>query len=106
MRAPLEALKMMQGIFSAMAVSIVRVIFSPTAAPIANSGAKPAGHVDLTGPVALLIGNEGNGVPEALAAQADNALTIPCPGPVESLNAAIATSILLYEASRQRRANP
>jgi TrmH family RNA methyltransferase len=45
-------------------------------------------------------------VPEALAAQADNALTIPCPGPVESLNAAIATSILLYEASRQRRANP
>jgi TrmH family RNA methyltransferase len=77
-----------------------------TAAPIANSGAKPAGHVDLTGPVALLIGNEGNGVPEALAAQADNALTIPCPGPVESLNAAIATSILLYEASRQRRANP
>jgi TrmH family RNA methyltransferase len=33
---------------------------------------------------------------------ADGAITIPCPGPVESLNAAIATSILLYEASRQR----
>ena len=40
--------------------------------------------------------------PADLAAQADAALTIPCPGPVESLNAAVAASILLYEASRQR----
>jgi TrmH family RNA methyltransferase len=54
--------------------------------------------------VALLIGNEGNGVPEALAARAAGAITIPCPGPVESLNAAVATSVLLYEASRQRSA--
>jgi TrmH family RNA methyltransferase len=74
-----------------------------TAAPTANSGAKAAGCIDLTGPVALLIGNEGNGVPQALAAQADGAVTIPCPGPVESLNAAIAASVLLYEASRQRK---
>jgi TrmH family RNA methyltransferase len=65
-------------------------------------GAEPADCADLAGPVALLIGNEGNGVPDALAAQADGALTIPCPGPVESLNAAVATSVLLYEASRQR----
>ena len=54
------------------------------------------------GIAALIIGNEGNGVPEAIAAEADAALTIPCPGPVESLNAAVAASILLYEASRQR----
>ncbi len=66
-------------------------------------GAQEADRIDLTEPVALLIGNEGNGVPEAIAAQADGALTIPCPGPVESLNAAVATSLLLYEASRQRR---
>jgi TrmH family RNA methyltransferase len=65
-------------------------------------GAKAANHIDLTGPVALLIGNEGNGVPEELAALADGAVTIPCPGPVESLNAAIAVSVLLYEANRQR----
>ena len=58
--------------------------------------------VDLAGPVALLIGNEGNGVPRPLSAMADGAITIPCPGPVESLNAAVAASILLYEASRQR----
>ena len=49
-----------------------------------------------------LIGNEGNGVPEELAALADAAVTIPCPGPVESLNAAVAAGVLLYEASRQR----
>lgn len=65
-------------------------------------GAQPADLVDLAGPVALLIGNEGNGLPADLAARADGATTIPCPGPVESLNAAIATSVLLYEASRQR----
>jgi TrmH family RNA methyltransferase len=71
----------------------------------AVSGAEPADCVNLAGPVALLIGNEGNGVPPDLAAQADGAITIPCPGPVESLNAAVAAGVLLYEASRQRR-NP
>ena len=65
-------------------------------------GAEPADRVNLTGPVALLIGNEGNGVPPELGALADGAITIPCPGPVESLNAAVAASVLLYEASRQR----
>jgi TrmH family RNA methyltransferase len=64
--------------------------------------AEPADLVNLAGPVACFIGSEGNGVPADLAAQADGAITIPCPGPVESLNAAIAASVLLYEASRQR----
>ncbi len=58
--------------------------------------------VNLTQPIAILIGNEGNGVPPELAAMADDALTIPCPGPVESLNAAVAASVLLYEAAQQR----
>jgi TrmH family RNA methyltransferase len=64
--------------------------------------AQPANLVDLAGPVAILIGNEGNGVSDHLAAQATGRLTIPCPGPVESLNAAVAASVLLYEAARQR----
>jgi TrmH family RNA methyltransferase len=72
-------------------------IFATTA-----DAAQPADLADLAGPVALLIGNEGNGVPKPLSAQADGAITIPCPGPVESLNAAVAASVLLYEASRQR----
>ena len=74
-----------------------------TTSTSAAHGAKPAHRVDLAGPVALVIGNEGNGVPDELAAQADGAVTIPCPGPVESLNAAVAASVLLYEAARQRR---
>jgi TrmH family RNA methyltransferase len=69
----------------------------------AVNGAEAADRIDMAGPVALVIGNEGNGVPQELAAQADGAVTIPCPGPVESLNAAAAASVLLYEASRQRR---
>ena len=64
--------------------------------------AQPADRVDLAGPVALMIGNEGQGVPKDLAARAYCNVTIPCPGPVESLNAAVAASVLLYEASRQR----
>jgi TrmH family RNA methyltransferase len=66
------------------------------------SGAEAADAANLTAAVAILIGNEGNGVPRELAAQADAAITIPCPGLVESLNAAVAASVLLYEASRQR----
>ena len=64
--------------------------------------AEPADLVDMTGPVALILGNEGNGVPIELAKLADGAVTIPCPGMVDSLNAAVAGSVLLYEASRQR----
>jgi len=65
--------------------------------------ATPAQQIDLAQPVALFIGNEGSGLSPELASQCDDRITIPCPGPVESLNAAIAASILLYEASRQRR---
>ena len=74
-----------------------------TTCTTAARGAQPAGRVNLAGSVALVIGNEGNGVPGDLAAQADGAVTISCPGPVESLNAAVAAGVLLYEASRQRR---
>lgn len=62
----------------------------------------PSDLMELGRPIALIIGNEGNGIPAALAARADSAIAIPCPGPVESLNAAVAASVLLYEAARQR----
>jgi TrmH family RNA methyltransferase len=68
----------------------------------ATVGGLSVDRARLSDPAAILIGNEGNGVPEEIAALADGAITIPCPGPVESLNAAIAASVLLYEASRQR----
>lgn len=61
-----------------------------------------AHKADFSGSVAILIGNEGAGLGAELLALADVLVTIPCPGRVESLNAAVAGSLLLYEASRQR----
>ena len=55
-----------------------------------------------TGPTAFLIGNESRGLSENTAKLADQAIRIPMHGQVESLNAAVASSILLYEACRQR----
>lgn len=52
---------------------------------------------------AFLIGNEGNGLEQETADAADAYVRIPMEGRVESLNAAIATSLLMYEAYRQRR---
>ncbi len=84
----------------------------------ANAGTrKPLApwEIDWRGPVALLIGNEGAGLPEDLVRSADAVVRIPhAPqyakagsenAPAESLNAAIAGSILLYEAARQRGLN-
>jgi TrmH family RNA methyltransferase len=68
----------------------------------AYPGALALDAIDLGPPVALWIGNEGAGLAPEVIAACDAALTIPCPGPVESLNAAIAASVLLYEVSRQR----
>lgn len=54
-------------------------------------------------PTAFLVGNEGKGLTEETAAQAERYLKIPMEGQVESLNAAIAASLLMYEAHRQRK---
>lgn len=53
--------------------------------------------------VAFLIGNEGNGLKDETAELADTYIKIPMLGKVESLNAAIAATLLVYEAARQRR---
>ena len=60
-------------------------------------------EVSFLGPAAFLVGNEGNGLTEETAARADRYLKIPMEGRIESLNAAVATSLLMYEAYRQRR---
>lgn len=63
---------------------------------------KAISEVDLRGPVAFVIGNEGAGIQKDILAQADETVAIPQSSKVESLNAGIAASILLYEAARQR----
>ncbi|MGI6070987.1 MAG: TrmH family RNA methyltransferase [Blautia sp.] len=58
---------------------------------------------DYTKGTLFFIGNEGNGLSEALTGMADRLIRIPMAGQVESLNAAMAAGILMYEAARQRR---
>lgn len=60
-------------------------------------------EVSFLEPAAFLVGNEGNGLTQEAASRADRYLKIPMEGRVESLNAAVAASLLLYEAHRQRR---
>ncbi len=55
--------------------------------------------------VAIVIGNEGAGLSKALRAAADSPVTIPMPGGAESLNAAAAAAVVLFECVRQRRAS-
>jgi TrmH family RNA methyltransferase len=63
----------------------------------------PLDQADLKSPAAIFFGNEGSGLPRDMMAQMDESIAIPHAPQVESLNAAIAASIVLYEAARQRR---
>jgi len=58
--------------------------------------------VDFTPPTAILLGGEGGGLPDELIGSADVRVSIPMRRPIESLNAAVAAAVLLYEARRQR----
>jgi len=60
-------------------------------------------NADLRGPVAFVVGSEAAGVPKDVLAQADEVVAIPHSPKLESLNAGIAASIVLYEAARQRK---
>ena len=71
------------------------------AAAVARNGIRIQ-EFDFVKPTAVLIGNEGAGVPKELINQADHRICIPQAEPLESLNAGIAAAIILYEATRQR----
>lgn len=68
----------------------------------AGPGAAPYTKTDLRGPLGLVVGSEGSGVGRLVRERCDGALEIPMRGKIESLNAAVAGSIVLYEALRQR----
>lgn len=65
-------------------------------------GVRPVYECDLTGPCALLVGSEAEGIREVARGVVNELVRIPMPGRAESLNVAISTAILLYEAVRQR----
>jgi len=74
----------------------VRIVAAERDSPASLSQA------DLRGPLAILVGREATGLPEGIARHASQLLSIPIRKEVDSLNAATAASIFLYEAARQR----
>jgi TrmH family RNA methyltransferase len=69
-----------------------------------HKGTPPA-EANWNPPIAIFIGNEGAGLPREILHQMDETLVIPQSEPVESLNAGVAASIIMYEAARQRKPN-
>jgi TrmH family RNA methyltransferase len=67
------------------------------------SATMPYYAADWRQPSALIVGNEANGVSEAGLAATTKQISIPMQGSVESLNAAVAGSVILFEALRQRK---
>ncbi len=86
-----EAIRMARGLGCRVLATRPRAALPFTSAP-------------LTGPVALLLGGEGPGLPTDAIAAADDAIAIPMQAPVESLNVAVAAALLVFEAQRQRSA--
>ncbi len=68
----------------------------------AADGASPLWQTDLTGPICLVIGSEGDGMSRLVREQCDFIVSIPLKGAISSLNASAAAAVLLYEALRQR----
>ena len=64
----------------------------------------PCDAADLSGPLALLLGPEGAGLPADVIARAGLRVAVPMRSPVESLNVGVAAGVMLFEAARQRRA--
>jgi RNA methyltransferase, TrmH family len=68
----------------------------------AKDGERRYDEADLRGPTALVVGNEGAGLPAAVCARATSRLRVPLAAPVESLNVGVAAALVLFEAARQR----
>ena len=98
-------LPLLPGLSISIALAQLRVVGLRLFAASVSEGTSPA-TADLRSPAALLIGNEGAGLPPEVERSCDARLRISLAPGVDSLNAAIAASVLLYEAARQRAASP
>jgi TrmH family RNA methyltransferase len=59
-------------------------------------------EVDYSEPIAVVLGNEAHGIPAELDSRIDGRVTVPMHGPAESLNVAMAGTVVCFEAARQR----
>ena len=74
-----------------------------TCAAVVRQPAEWVGQATFSGRTAVLIGNEGNGLPEEVANACARRITIPMHGRIESLNAAMAAGIILWELVRDQQ---
>jgi TrmH family RNA methyltransferase len=98
---------------SVFRLPVAKVAWEKAIAPLRENSVKiwatsshkgqPIHEVDLSGPSVVIVGSEGAGVPREVLAEVDGLLAIPHSPKVESLNAGIAASIVMYEAARQRQ---
>jgi TrmH family RNA methyltransferase len=84
-------------------IARVKIYAASSGPPAAGAPGEIAEQADLRGPVAIFIGSEGTGLPGEVTRAADAVISIPTGGAVESLNAGVAASIVLYEAAQQRK---
>lgn len=89
---------------AAAAMALVRRVAGLRTAATVSSNGVAMHEADLSGALALLVGSEGAGLPDDVVSQAELKVTIPMAPPVDSLNVAVATALLVYEARRQRDA--
>ncbi len=107
-----EAMKASAGALARVRVCRVRSLFSTVewlqeagvqvVATALNDRSQPLFRADLTGPTAILMGSEGEGVHPKLLKMADAVVKIPQATDFDSFNVSVATGIVLYEAMRQR----
>ncbi len=105
-RVPIVPRAQVPILLAQLRVAGVRIVATATAPAPAASAApllEPQ-NFPWREPVALLVGSEARGLPDSVVRSADATIRIALSAPVESLNAAVAASVLLYEAARQRSA--
>jgi TrmH family RNA methyltransferase len=84
-------------------VAGVKIVAASSRAAAVGGGGGNDAAADLREAVAIFIGNEGSGLPPEIEHAADARISIPMSAGVESLNAGVAASVVLYEAARQRK---
>lgn len=96
---------------SAFRIPVARAMLESTLSAARGAGARiyaatadgaPVQQCDLGGPVLLLLGSEGQGLPDSAIEESNGRIAIPMRGGVNSLNVAVTAALLLYEARRQR----
>lgn len=103
LRMPILRGLAVSAVLAQLRISKVKIV-AATSDDAENAASTNEALSGFAGATALFIGSEGSGLPPEVIKSSDATIAIPMSGSIESLNAGVAASILLYEAARQRRA--